>query len=113
MCLIPNNLLPFFGIIVAACHHNRNLLCPSGAKLQYFTIDLHCDRAGVGNNHCLARQQIFPIVLVMLHNIFAKRIDRFRCPKNAFHLPQHFFALFNCDGIRLLFQEIIGGIDQF
>ena len=76
-------------------------------------VDFHGDGAAVGNDHGLARQQVFTVFLVVLDDIPAQRINRRVCAQHAFHLSQHFLALFYGGSVGLFLQHRVGLIDQF
>ena len=112
MRLGADDLFPVFRIIVAAGHDYAKLFVPFRTQLQKFIIDLHGYRSGISNDHRLTGQKIRPVFLIMLYDIIAKRIDRGISPKNALHLTEHLFALFDGSCIRLLLKDIICGIYQ-
>ena len=113
MRLCADNLAPFLWVIVAAGHDHANLFLPVRTQFQNPLINLHGDRAAVGNDHGLARQKIGAVFLVMLDNVPAKRVDGGICAQHAFHLPQHFLALFDGCWVGLIFQQGIGFVNLF
>ena len=48
----------------------------------------------------------------MVDNIFAQGLNGRICPQHTLHLPQHLFAFFNRCSVRLLFQCVVGRINQ-
>ena len=112
MVLISDNLSPFFRVIITGGHNDCYLFRPRRTKLQYTLVNLHCDRARIGNNHCFAGQKIFTVVFVMVENIANKRIDRVVVAENSFHLSKLFFALFNHFGIGILGHNVVFGVNQ-
>ena len=48
----------------------------------------------------------------MVDNIFAQGLNGRLCSQHTLHLPQHLFAFFNRCSVRLLFQRIVGCINQ-
>ena len=48
----------------------------------------------------------------MVDNIFAQGLNGRLCSQHTFHLSQHLFAFFNRCSVRLLFQRIVGRINQ-
>ena len=107
-----DDFFPILRVIVAARHNNANFLFPRWAQFQNFAVDFHGDGAGIGNNHCLACQQIGAVFFVMGNNIFTQGLNGRVCPQHTLHLPQHFFAFLNGVGVCLLLQNIISGVNQ-
>ena len=113
MVLISDNLSPFFRVIITGGHNDCYLFRPCGTKLQYTLVNLHSDRAGIGNNHCLTGQQVFTVILVVVENIANQRIDCVIISKNGFHLSKLTLALFNYFLICIGCHNVILGVNQF
>jgi len=92
---ITDNLTPFFRVIITGSHYNCNLFLPSRAEFQYTLVNLHGDRAGIRNNHCLTGQQIFTVIFVMVKNIANKGINGVIVSEYSFHLSKLTLTLFD------------------
>ena len=107
-----DDFFPILRVIVATRHNYADFFVPCRAQLQKFSINLHRNRARIRHDHRLARQKISAVLFVMVDNIFAQRLNGRVCPQHTLHLPQHLFAFFNRCSVRLLFQRIVGRINQ-
>ena len=107
-----DDFFPILRVIVATRHNYADFFVPCRAQLQKFSINLHRNRARIRHDHRLARQKISAVLFVMVDNIFAQGLNGRICPQHTLHLPQHLFAFFNRCSVRLLFQRIVGRINQ-
>ena len=107
-----DDFFPILRVIVATRHNYADFFVPCRAQLQKFPINLHRNRARIRHDHRLARQKISAVLFVMVDNIFAQGLNGRICPQHTLHLSQHLFAFFNRCSVRLLFQRIIGRINQ-
>ena len=112
MGLGTDDFLPVLGVVVAAGHDHPHLVPPGGAQFQYFAVDLHSDGPGIGHDHGLAGEESRPVFFVVLHDVLAQGLDGGVRPQHALHLAQHLLAFLNGSRIRLLFQCIVGGVDE-
>ena len=103
---------PVLRIAVAAGHDNPDLLRPAGPQFQQLPVDFHGDGPGVGHDHGLSCEQVGPVVLIVADNILTQGLNGGVRPQDALHLTQHFFALFDCFGVGLLLQNIVGGVNE-
>ena len=107
-----DDFFPILRVIVATRHNYADFFVPCRAQLQKFSINLHRNRARIRHDHRLARQKISAVLFVMGDNIFTQRLNGRICSQHTFHLSQHLFAFFNRCSVRLLFQRIVGRINQ-
>ena len=76
--------MPFFRIIVGACHHNLDLLRPIGSELQNPLVNAYRNRTGEGNDHSLSGEFILAVLFVMFQDITYEGINGLRSSKNLF-----------------------------
>ena len=107
-----DDFFPILRVIVATRHNYADFFVPCRAQLQKFSINLHRNRARIRYDHCLTCQEIGAVLFVVVNNIFAQGLNGRICPQHTLHLPQHLFAFFNRCSVRLLFQCVVGRINQ-
>ena len=95
VALVADDFPPFFRIIISGSHHHFCLFCPFRAQFQHAPVNFHGDGAGISHNHGLARQQAFPVMLIVVQNVADKGINGVVIAQNGFHLPQLPLAAFN------------------
>ena len=71
-------LEPLFGVLIPHGHYYADLFSPFGTKLHKAVVDLHCYRSAIGNNQSFSGKNIGTILLVVINDIGAKRIDHLR-----------------------------------
>ena len=107
MPLIPDNIVPFFRVVISAGHNNTDFFRPVRAQFQNPLIDLHCNRAGISHDHRFACKQTLTVILVMVKNITDQGVDGVVVAQHGFHLSECFLALFNNFRVSIMRHDFI------
>ena len=105
------DLAPILGIVVVARHNNADFFLPIWAQFQNAPVDFYGNGAAVSDDHRFSRQEVHAILFVMFNNIPAEGINRGSSAQHAFHLAQHFLALFDGCSVCLFLQQRIGFVN--
>ena len=112
MCLIADDFTPFFEVVVALRHNHADFLSPCRTQFKNALVYLHGNRTGICHDHCLAGEDICPVILVVVEDVTNQRVYRLVSTKNRFHLTKLFFALFNDIRICILRHNVIFCVDE-